>query len=141
VTVTLAFDEAGLRVTNLQVSPDPTKYKGLSADRGKDAPPAITTRLLQRLPLQKWTREFAATKSSALRKFASTEWDSIPVLQERLAQAGQGPRRSSVAFYGEVAKVYRAALVAHGSPTKAVAERWAVNQSRAATWVYRARLA
>jgi hypothetical protein len=130
VNATLVFDEGGLRITELQISP--VQRKG--------TPPAITTRVLQRLPLQKWITEFATDKSQQLQNFAnSNEWAAMPGLQERLAQVGQGPRTSSVAFYGEVAKVYRGALIAHESPTKAVAERWKVTRTLAATWVHRAR--
>jgi hypothetical protein len=132
VTADLEFDSRGLRFTAIEVSPAVNR-----APR-----PALTTRVLQRLPLKKWIAEFAADKSRELKQAAAfAPWAAMPVLQEKLALAGRGPRASSVAFYGEVARVYREALAAGKSPTKAVADWRKVSRTLAATWVHRARKA
>jgi hypothetical protein len=132
VTADLDFDQDGLRFTSLHISP--------AATTGPRS--AITARVLQRMPLQKWISEFAAAKSGELQHAAaSAPWAAMPVLQEKLAQAGRGPRASSVAFYGKVAKVYQEAQAAGKSPTKAVSERFGETRNLAATWVYRARKA
>jgi hypothetical protein len=132
VTATLEFDEAGLRFTGLRLSPPKNSRRPR---------PAITRRVLQRLPLQKWVNDWAASRAKELRGI-SAEWAKLPVLQQRLEEAGKRrPRTSSSAVYAEVAKVYRSALAANESPTKAVALKWGVSRTLAASWVHRARKA
>ncbi len=132
VKARLVFDSRGLRFTALDISPA----------AGQQPRPSITTRVLQRLPLQKWATEFAAAKSQQLQSFvASAEWAAMPGLEGALAQAARGPRASSLAWYADVAKVYREAQAAAKSPTKAVSEHFGVTRTLAATWVHRARRA
>src|SRR6266568_922826 len=132
VTARLELDEAGLRFTDLRISPP---------RNSRQPRPAITRSVLQRLPLQKWVNEWAASKASELRDI-SAEWAKLPVLQQRLEEASKRrPRTSSSAIYAEVAKVYSAAPAANESPTKAVALKWGVSRTLAGSWVNRARKA
>jgi hypothetical protein len=132
VTATLVLDEAGLRFTDLHISPP-------KSSRGPR--PAVTRRVLQRLPLQKWVNDWAASRAKELRGI-SADWAKLPILQQRLEEVGKRrPRTSARAGYAEVAKVYRAALAANESPTKAVALKWGVSRTLAGSWVNRARKA
>lgn len=149
VDLALTFDLRGLRCTQIAVYPTgslPRLSAGhphvavTSFPSGTKMPdfPAITTRLLQRLPLKKWLDEFAVSNSAQLLKTGPVGWKGISEDLEQLTRGRRGPRASSVAFYREVAAVYQKNL-AGGSPTKAVAENWKVNRSLAGTWVLRAR--
>jgi hypothetical protein len=131
VNLRFTFDSRGLRCTAIGMSPASVKT----------APPTITTRALQRLPLRKWTDELAVAKSKQLQREAPAAWAPISRKLEQLAQSRRGPRASSSAFYTDVAAVYRQAITENQSPTKAVAERWSVTRTLAATWVHRARKA
>src|SRR5229473_1301898 len=77
VSADLVFDERGLRFTRLEISP---AKRAASLGVKPPPPPSITTRVLQRLPLQKWTAEFAAAKSEQLQRHAaSAPWAALPV--------------------------------------------------------------
>jgi hypothetical protein len=131
VTLNFRFDSLGLRITRIGIDPA----------AAQKAPRTITGRLLQRLPLPKWTAEFAVTKSKQLKEQAPAAWAGIADKLEQIAYEQRGPRASSAKHYAEVAEVYTQALIAHQSPTKAVADRWGKSRTLAATWVHRARKA
>jgi hypothetical protein len=141
VRMAMEFDRTGLHITALALAPAANREVASGMTRAELAKamqpaPPITGNLLRRLPLQKWVREYAATMAKEYRRIKSAPLGGTIDSLSRTAESS--PRKSSAAFYADVAKVYRGALES-GAPTKAVAEHYKKSRTVAATWVYRAR--